>query len=428
MFLSNVPILMRMLLDIRFIRFMYQLHKQFSTDGRFQLRAYTKSLCALARGERIRKFNRQYIVSSFVPPMPSRAFARFLEGTAREKADGDLMENLGHLRRKAPLSTYLAVTERCPYKCAHCSARFGKHRQDLSTEQWIEIIKGLQELGTAYIGITGGEPLLRDDIEQMLSAIDDRSTTILFTNGRDLSRARAESLKQSGLFVLAVSLDSAQEARHNAIRGDAHAFENALAAVRHGRQAGLYTVVQSVVPRDELSRENLFRLFRLVKSHGAHEIRLHQPAPAGSLLDSSTADETLFSDQDRQTLFSIQFEANRKFFGLPKVSSFPYTEGPEKFGCCAGILHSYVTARGELTPCDFLPISFGNVLEEEIEDIYVRMRDAMGGAHMSCVSMQMSQLLHGRELPVRGEAAAQICRSVASNSYPRFFKEIQNLG
>jgi MoaA/NifB/PqqE/SkfB family radical SAM enzyme len=360
--------------------------------------------------------------------MPSRAFVRFLEGTARAEAGGDLMENLGRLRRTAPLSTYLAVTERCPYKCAHCSARFGKQGQDLSTDQWIEIIRALQELGTAYIGITGGEPLLRDDLEQMLAAIDERSTTILFTNGRDLSRTRAKSLKENGLFVLAVSLDSAREEKHNAIRGHPNAFQKALAAVTHAREAGLYTVVQSVVPKDELSREHLFRLFRLVRSRGAHEIRLHQPAPAGNLLDCDADDTTLFTEQDRQKLFAIQFEANRKFFGLPKVSSFPYTEGPDKFGCCAGVLHSYVTARGELTPCDFLPLSFGSVLEEDIGDLYCRMRDAMGGAHLGCLSLQIDKYLRDQELPVRGEAAVRICQSVASNSYPRFFQEIQNLG
>jgi len=426
MFLSNVPIVTRMLLDPRFIRFLYQLHRQFTTDGRVRLRAYTKSLFALARGERIRRFQGQYLISSFVPPLPSRAFVRFLEGTARDEADGDLMENLSRLRRTAPLSTYLSVTERCTYKCPHCSARFGKPNRDLTTAQWIEIVQAVQELGTAYIGITGGEPLLRDDLEQILSAIDDRSTTILFTNGRELSLARARSLQRSGLFVLAVSLDSPHEQKHNEIRGHPQAFAKALAAIRHARQAGLYTVVQSVVSKSDLSHETLFGLFRLVKKHGTHEIRLHQPALAGSLLDNQKADDVLFSDQDRQKLFAIQFDANRRFFGLPKVSSFPYTEGPDKFGCCAGILHSYVTSQGELTPCDFLPVSFGNVLTENVTDLYARMRDAMGGAHLSCVAMRMGELLRGRELPVRGRDAEEICRSVAANEHPRFYQEIHD--
>jgi len=427
MFLSNLPITVRMLLDPRFLRFIHHLHKQFNTDKRFRLRGYTKSLFGLARGERIRRFNGQYIISSFVPPIPSQAFVRFLEGTARDAHDGDLLQNLAHIRRTAPLSTYLAVTERCTYKCPHCSARFGKRERDLSTDQWIAIVKAVQDLGTACIGLTGGEPLMRDDIEQMLEAIDDRSMTILFTNGKDLSRERAESLKRSGLFILAVSLDSSHEARHNEIRGDDKAFQNALQAVRHARQAGLYTVVQSVVQKDELSREDLFGLFRLVKSHGAHEIRLHQPARAGSLIDSEASDGVLFTDQDRQKLFEMQFQANRKFFGLPKVSSFPYTEGPDKFGCGAGIMHSYVTSRGEMTPCDFIPVSFGNVLTEDVRDIYKRMNEAMGGAHMSCVSMQIGEQLEGKPLPVRGDEAVRICRSVATHSFPRYFKDLQGL-
>lgn len=414
-----------MLLDRRFIRFIYQLHTKFNTDRRFRLRGYTKSLLGLARGERIRKFDGQYIITSFVPPIPSRAFIQFLEGTARDQYDGNLLQNLAHIRRTAPLSTYLAVTERCTYMCSHCSARFGKHERDLSTDQWIGIFKAVQDLGTACIGITGGEPLLRDDIEQMLEAIDDRSMTILFTNGKDLTPERARSLKRSGLFILAVSLDSSHEDKHNEIRGDDHAFQNALRAIRHSREAGLYTIVQSVVQKNELTREDLFGLFRLVKSHGAHEIRLHQPARAGNLLSSDATDGVLFSDADRQKLFDLQFEANRKFFGMPKVSSFPYTEGPDKFGCGAGIMHSYVTSRGEMTPCDFIPVSFGNILTEDIRTIYTRMGRAMGGAHMSCVSMQIGEQLEGKPLPVNGDEAVRICQSVATHSFPRYFKDLQ---
>lgn len=427
MFLSNVPVTIQMLLDPRFLGFLVQLHKQFSKGRPFKLRGYTKSLLGLARGERIRKFNGQYILTSFVPPLPSQAFIRFLEGTACDQHDGDLLENLAHIRRTAPLSTYMAVTERCTYKCPHCSARFGKPERDLSTDQWLKIIKTLQDLGTAYIGFTGGEPLIRDDIEQLLEAIDDRSTTILFTNGKDLSLERAKSLKRSGLFVLAVSLDSMHEDKHNEIRGHSQAFQNALRAIRHSRQAGLYTVVQSVVQKNEVTREDLFGLFRLVKEHGAHEIRLHQPARAGSLLDSDEDDNVLFSDRDRQRLFALQFDANRKFFGFPKVSSFPYTEGPEKFGCGAGIMHSYITSRGEMTPCDFIPVSFGNLLTGDVKDIYNRMNEAMGGMHMSCVSMQIAEHLQGKDLPVNGDEATRICRTVATGSYPRFFKELQNI-
>lgn len=427
MFLSNVPVTARMLLDPKFIRFMVQLHKKFSRNGRLRLRPYAKSLLELGRGERIRRFNGQYIFTSFVAPIPSRAFVQFLEGTSRDEYDGDLLKNLAHIRRTAPLSTYMAVTERCPYKCPHCSARFGKADRDLSTEQWLQIIGALQDLGTATIGITGGEPLIRDDIEQLIEAIDDRSTTILFTNGKDLSPDRAKSLKRSGLFILAVSLDSMHEETHNEIRGHSRAFENALRAIRHGRQAGLYTVVQSVVRKSEVTRKDLFGLFRLVKGHGAHEIRLHQPARAGSLLDSDEGDGVLFSDRDRQKLFELQFEANKKFFGFPKVSSFPYTEGPEKFGCGAGIMHSYVTSLGEMTPCDFVPVSFGNILQEDIRDIYSRMNQAMGGMHMSCVSMRIAEHLQGRALPVNGDDAPRICRAVATHSYPRFFRELQDI-
>jgi MoaA/NifB/PqqE/SkfB family radical SAM enzyme len=335
--------------------------------------------------------------------------------------------NLGYARRSAPLSSYLQITERCNYRCAHCSARFAASGQELGTAQWIRVIKDLQDLGTAYIGITGGEPLLRDDIEQLIAAIDNRSTTVLFTNGSELSLDRAKSLKESGLFSISISLDSSSEQEHNEQRGNPRAFEHALTAIRHARAAGLYTVVQSIICRKALSHANLFELFRLVKRHGAHEIRIHQPAPAGNWLKDLDGDDIFLTEEDRQTLFDIQFQANRSFFQYPKVSSFPYTEGPDKFGCAAGVFHSYVTARGDVTPCDFVPLSFGNMLEESIADIYQKMSRSMGIPKMRCVSMDLTQHLRGKTLPTCPSDSARICRHIQSTEYPRVFREFQEL-
>jgi MoaA/NifB/PqqE/SkfB family radical SAM enzyme len=125
-------------------------------------------------------------------------------------------------------------------------------------------------------------------------------------------------------------------------------------------------------------------------------------------------------------MFRIQFEVNRKWFGHPKVSSFPYTEGPEKFGCTAGILHSFITARGELTPCDFIPLSFGNVVQEGVAHVYSRMRKTMGEQpRMRCMSFDIKEQLVGLQLPVRGEEAARIATHAKSSSYPRFFRDLQ---
>ncbi|MBI4776413.1 MAG: radical SAM protein [Deltaproteobacteria bacterium] len=283
----------------------------------------------------------------------------------------------------------------------------------------------LQALGIAYIGITGGEPLLRKDVGEIIRSVDDRSIVILSTNGKALSRKRALALKQAGLFSLAVSLDSADPDTHNRSRGDRDAFESALEAIRISAQAGLYTMVHAVVLKKELSREHLFKLFKLVKREGAHEVRIHEPVPCGGVLHAGNGDGVFYSEQDHRRLFRIQFAANRKLTRFPKVSSLPYTEHPTKFGCCAGVLHSYITSSGDFCPCDFVPVSFGNVLKENVTDLYDRMNHAMGVPRKGCWGIRIAPSLRGKELPLDPSETLGLCRSEATREYPRFFKDLQ---
>ena len=76
-----------------------------------------------------------------------------------------------------------------------------------SLSQLKEAISDAQNLGSSVIGLTGGEPLLRDDLEDIIAAIDQRSMPVLFTTGYKLTQARVKSLKKAGLEIPVISLD-----------------------------------------------------------------------------------------------------------------------------------------------------------------------------------------------------------------------------
>ncbi|MBD3286096.1 radical SAM protein [candidate division WOR-3 bacterium] len=421
MFLSNLPVLLRMLTDLRNLRFTKGIHDILKPDPGYSFAGYLRMLSGSVRGERILRHKGRYVITSYVPPVPSRAFLSFLTAS---KDPSRPFGDLAWARRRAPLSTYLCITDRCTYKCRHCSAKLRRGGPELSTKQWINVIGKLQNMGTAYIGFTGGEPLMREDMEEIISSIDERSATVLFTNGKGLSPKRAKSLNKSGLFSLSVSLDSANPVTHNRLRGDDSAFDTALSAISNSRKAGLYTIVQAVIFKRELSRKGLFRLFKLVKKYGAHEIRIHQPVPSGLLLESLDSRDIFFSDDNRSLLFDIQFAANRRWFGFPKVSSFPYTEGAEKFGCNAGIIHSYVTASGEMTPCDFIPVTFGNVLDENPEDIWKRMNSKAGIPKPGCWAIDLAPFLQGHRFPIDSNDFKTLSAS-GDHDFPRFYRDLQ---
>jgi MoaA/NifB/PqqE/SkfB family radical SAM enzyme len=229
------------------------------------------------------------------------------------------------------------------------------------------------------------------------------------------------------LFILAVSLDSPHPEEHNRLRRAPRAFEDALTAIRNASDAGLYTLVSAVIYRRDLTEKNVVELAHLVQQRGAHELRIHQPIPRGKLAHSAEADTIFYKDEDISRLHEMQFAMNNASSGFPKISSLSYTEGPCKFGCGAGVLHSYISATGELWPCDFVPLSFGNVLEEDIAQLYARMRDAVGIPKNCCWARTLAGELADRRLPLDADASLALALADRSSSYPQFFTDLQTV-
>ncbi|MFX1411411.1 MAG: radical SAM protein, partial [Promethearchaeota archaeon] len=120
------------------------------------------------------------VPNTFAPPIGSRPQLRAFKGLIKSHL----------LPWRVPLAMTFAVTYRCQCKCVHCSA--GKHlRKDvpeLTTEEAKKLIDDSQKLGISILAFTGGEPLLREDIFELISYVDKRKTMpIMFTNGQYLT-------------------------------------------------------------------------------------------------------------------------------------------------------------------------------------------------------------------------------------------------
>lgn len=421
---SNEPVFRQMFADPRYRQFAFELADLLKQDPGYSPRRQAKVLESSARGERVVEFEGRYVVNSSVPSVPSRAFVTFVKGGRNETR---LLTDLAYARRSAPLSAHLCITARCNYRCKHCGATTPDRQRELTRDQWIEVIRELQDLGVAYIVFSGGEPLLRPDMEDIVASVDDRSTTLLFTNGRELSPGRAAALKRAGLFILSVSIDSPDAEEHNRLRRNPRAFDHALRAIGCASEAGLYTLVSAVVYRRHLTRENIVRLAQLVQRHGAHELRIHQPIPRGHLAESPEAESIFYQEDDVARLNEIQFSLNSAGGDFPKISALSYTEGPCKFGCGAGVLHSYISATGELWPCDFVPLSFGNVLQEDLAEVYARMLDAVGIPKTFCWACKLAGELKDRRLPLGRSESHALARADRSSSYPQFFRDLQSV-
>lgn len=413
-----------MALDKRVMRSLYSMYNILREDKNFDSRKYMRMISNILKGEKIVKFEDQYVLSAFLPPFPSQAFLTNLKAVV---SPDNIFTQQIYAKRSAPISMYLCLTHRCPNNCLYCSAKNRNGETDLTTKEWVKVIRDLQEMGTSIIGLTGGEPMVREGIFEILGAIDSRSTAILFTSGFNLTLEKAKELKKNGLFSIGISLDSYDKEKHNANRKSQHAFDYALGALQNARKAGLYTMAQTVIMKEDVHEENLFKLFQLAKDNGAHEVKILEPILSGNLLTAQNLDKILYDDASRKRLIEIQHKANRKS-GFPKITTFAYTESEEKYGCGAGTQHSYISGDGHLYPCDFVPMSFGSVREKSIKELWKEMNEIIGIPKIGCFAQQINRQVYENaegNLPLKKEEAIHICRENRSHRFPKYYRDLQ---
>jgi MoaA/NifB/PqqE/SkfB family radical SAM enzyme len=362
-------------------------------------------------GEHITCHNGQWVINSFLPPFPGPAFDR-------------MFENLLSGRRLSPVSAFLAVSDACPYRCWHCSLKNRDHGT-LDTGQWTKIIGQLHQLGASIIGFTGGEPCGRPDLPALVTAAaSDGAATIVFSSGAGVDAVLLEKLKAAGLWSLCISLDHPSAAEHDQLRGAAGAHAQACKALRLGREHGLYTMAGTVATRALVEENLLAPMHRLAGDCGAHEWRIIEPMPCG-LLAQNHAD-TLLTPDHIQMLRQFHIGSNRRRV-QPKVCAFNRIESPELFGCGAGTQHLFIDSKGEVCPCDFTAMSFGNAARTPLDHIWSRMSGAMGNPRRHCFIHKNYPLLlqHGHgHFPLSPEQSLAVCAEAGAEPLPDYFQHL----
>jgi len=361
--------------------------------------------------EKVVGFGGRYVINTHLPPYPGRAFEGLVERFSGANAGGHRL-----------YSVTLAVTNRCPYDCWHCY-NAGRNQTDVGLAALKGLAGELQGLGATVVTLTGGEPLLRKDLEEVAAAFDDRTNLVLNTTGAGLTAARACSLKESGVFAAGMSLDSTDEAEHDRMRGRKGAFRTALAALGRARENGLYPYVISLATREFLEPERFRSFMDFARDAGALEVHLLEPSATGRLAHRT---DVLLGDADRKRILEYQAEFARRE-DMPVVSSFAYIESDEAFGCGAGLTHLYIDGSGEVCPCNLVPVSFGNVLREPLAGILDRMGEHFCRPRTGCVGRILGRHIPEGPLPTPPEVSQRICQAHLPKEHetPRFFRVAQ---
>ena len=371
-----------------------------------QLAAFFKDYLS---NEKAIEFRGKWVVNTHFPPYPGRAFEKMVEQ----------FNDIGDSARRQLFSVTLAVTNRCTYKCRHCY-NAGRSERDLPLETLKHVSSQIQSLGAVVVTLSGGEPLLRNDLEEIIGSFDGSSSLSLNTTGAGLTADRARALHDAGLFAAGVSLDSETAEEHDRLRGRKGAFETALRGIELAADAGLYPYVISLATREFLAPSKFRSFMQFAGNIGAKEVHLLEPCPTGRLAGHP---EVVLSQAERRLIPEYQKEyAN--YDCMPILSSFAYLESPEAFGCGAGLTHLYIDGSGEVCPCNLVPISFGNLTRETIPEILDSMGRFFRKPRRNCVGRTLAAHINSKSLPTSPEVSAEICREYLGDDHavPRFFK------
>ena len=265
-----------------------------------------------------------------------------------------------------------AVNDICDAVCEHCSFFDGVDepgRPVLSLEQCQDLIRQAQTLGVSVINFVGGEPLLRDDLPQIINSVDkDLSCTVLFSNGSNLAE-RATELKKAGLDGVYISLDAANAADHDRFRGRPGLFEQALKGIAQVKSLGLTTGISCSISPEAFQAGELSKIIELGKEIGVHEVLVFDALPSGRYKDR----QDLVDNPDWVEAMIDSFHPYNQDPDYPGVIAFAYMASHRSVGCSCGTSYFYVSPYGDIMSCDFNHAKFGNVLDAPLYKIWDHM-------------------------------------------------------
>jgi len=277
-----------------------------------------------------------------------------------------------------PLWLLAELTYRCPLQCPYCSnpLDFARSHEELSTAEWIEVFRQAREMGAAQLGFSGGEPLVRQDLAELIEAARGLGYyTNLITSGIGLTEEKIASFADAGLDHIQISFQAADEEVNNLLAGSKKAFAHKLEMARAVKKHGYPMVLNFVTHRHNI--DNIDQIIRLCIELEADFVELATCQFYGwaelnraGLLPSK---EQLVRAERITNEWRDKLAAQNHPCKLIFVTPDYYEERPKACMNGWGNLFLDITPDGTALPCHSarqLPVEFPNVREHSIEHIW----------------------------------------------------------
>jgi radical SAM protein with 4Fe4S-binding SPASM domain len=263
------------------------------------------------------------------------------------------------------------VTRRCRYSCRHCRANADISSEDkLSTSECKKIIKAIAKYNKAILILTGGEPMERKDIYELIRyARKIGLRPVLATCGYLIDEKTILKLKKAGVMALSFSLDGANAETHDKFKGTAGAFDSTINAAKIARKAHVRFQINTTISRVNVNE--VIGVAELAKNIGAYCFNPFILVPTGrgreiadEILDPVEY-EALLNELLRiklKTEIKVRVTCGPQFARVCKQAE---AKGlmKEVAGCMGGRGFGFISYRGDVQICGFLDVPAGNLVE-----------------------------------------------------------------
>lgn len=282
---------------------------------------------------------------------------------------------------RLPVLAELAVTYRCNNNCSFCYLpETADRKRELTTRECKRIIDIFAEQAKVpFFSFTGGEPLLRRDIEKLTEYAAAKGLTVnLVSNGTLCTASRASSLRKAGLGSAQISIEAADAGLHDRLTGRPGAYRESLRGIEQLQNAGI--PVQTNTTVSEQNKEAVLALPRFLRSVGIRRFAANLFIPSG--IGRKNASLFLSYTDAVPYIRQLHDEAERcglTFFWYsptPYCIYNPLAEGIGNKSCAAADGLLSVSPAGDILPCSSYNEAIGNLLSEDFGDIWFSGRAA----------------------------------------------------
>ena len=284
------------------------------------------------------------------------------------------------------------VTRSCMLACKHCraAAQTTPYEGELSTQECFKLLDNIASFAKPIIILTGGEPMLRDDIYDIAAYAHKLELPVVMAPcGVLIDDETAAKIVQSGIRRISISLDGATAESHDAFRGVPGAFEASVRGIEAAKRAGLDFQINTTVSRHNLAELEAIR--DLAVSLGARVFNPFLLVPTGR--GKALADQEITPEEYEETLRWLAGQQEGSAIQI-RVTCAPhyqrilreegYKPGPHGgVGCMGGKSFAFISHRGKVQICGFLDIECGDVRSENLDfkkvwetsEVFLSVRD-----------------------------------------------------